>query len=729
MRVPEIRPLTPQRCTVLAPKNKHSFPILSEAIYLDTETSHNYNDKDRSGAGWVYQWAFRFCREFGFGRKPSELMAALKKIEEVNKLSVDDVHCIIFIHNSSYDLQYLKEFFFREYGTESFKMLAAGNHHFITFEIGPWIIRCSYKLANRSLAKWGKDLGIKDRKRTGLIDYDVRRYQDTKLTKRDWVYMFYDCIALEECVLEEMRVAGDNLNTIPLTSTGYVRRDTRKIFSRKKKAREEFRKTRLYKDSYGDCRMAFAGGLTHGNRFYAGKTVRVEEIRKLPGFEDVTGIRHRDFRSHYPSQIRFSDRCPRGKWELLYEWRPNLKPFTWDRLDIIKKDYCCLVAAIVGPMTLRDGVTLPYAQESKFALAAREDYEALVVDNGRLVKTAGHTTVTLTELDWDIIRRQYDFEATIISVRISKAGTYPDYLMETTDQYYFGKYEFKRRKNQLKAEKAASALIQDADASLTKSKNRLNGIYGMTATDPVRLTFAMDPNTGRWSQTELTGAVIEEALDKFYEKRSSCLSYQHGIYVTALARDELVSFVELVGYDHFLYADTDSIFYLSTPEIERKIGQRNRELYEEALRRHAYIEVDGKIVSYNAFDDEEEDIRAFRFLHAKAYAYETADGELHCTIAGVAARDSKGYTREQELGSIDELKNGKVFRRCGGTTVVYLEQPIRTLQVDGHEIEAASAAILMRVNKTLKDAMHKDEDVYPEEVPNGEAIEEHYILR
>ena len=715
MRVPEVRKLTPLRCTVLAARNKHSFPLLSEAVYLDTETSHNYDPDAGTGCGWVYQWALRFCRETGFGRTPSELMAALRRIEEVNKLSSDGVHCVIYIHNSSYDLAYLKDYFFREYGTEDFKMLASGNHHYITFEVGPWIVRCSYKLANRSLAKWGRDLGIPHKKKSGLIDYNVRRYQDSKLTRSDWLYMLYDVIALEECVLEEMRLAHDNLNKIPLTSTGYVRRDTRAEFGLDRKNRERFKKMRLDRQTYGDCRMSFSGGLTHGNRFYAGKTVR-------------GAIRHRDFRSDYPSQIRVSDRCPVGKFNLIYEWEPGLT-YSWEEVDELTRDHAALITCIVENMELLPGVTLPYAQESKFALAAHSDYIPLVVDNGRLVKTKGRTTVTMTEIDWSILRRQYNMKTTIIAVRAAKCGRYPQYLRDVTDRYYHGKYHFKQLIKDKKKAGAPEEEIRDAEASLTKSKNRLNGIYGMTATDPVRINFSMDPETGEWTHTELTTSVIEEGLDSFYKKRSSCLSYQHGIYVTALGRAELIEYVELIGYDKFLYADTDSIFYISTPEIEEKIEQRNREKYERAVALGAYITVGDKMITYDAFDDEGEDITAFRFLHAKAYAYETSDGELHCTIAGVAHRDAKGYTREQELGSIDNLKDAFVFRRTGSTTVVYLEHEPRIVDVDGHRIETAGAAVLLPTTKTLHDALHRDEDIYYEEVDenHGETAEQYII--
>ena len=399
-------------------------------------------------------------------------------------------------------------------------------------------------------------------------------------------------------------------------------------------------------------------------------------------------------------------------------------------MDSLKGEYCLLITAIVEDLQLRPGVTLPYAQESKFAFAAREDYVADIVDNGRLVRTKGRTTITMTEIDWDILRRQYDMKTMIVKVVYAIAGRYPKYLMDVTDHYYRGKYEYKKKVKELKASGASDELIRDAEASLAKSKARLNSIYGMCATDVVRISFTMNPATAKWTHTELTASVIEDALDQYYSKRSSFAEYQHGIYVTALARAELMEYVELIGYDHFLYADTDSIFYISTPEIEERIEQRNKEKYDNAIALGAYIEVDGKKITYDAFDLEDEDITAFRFLHAKAYAYETADGELHTTVAGVAHRDAKGFTREQELGRIDNLKNGMCFRRCGSTTVTYLEHAPHELEVDGHRIEAAAAAILLPTTKTLKDNMHKDEDIYFEEVDegHGETVENYIFL-
>ena len=60
-----VRMERPKISSVLA-GTKHKPPLLTEAIYLDTETSNNYNADTGEGYTWLYQWAFRWCRETAY---------------------------------------------------------------------------------------------------------------------------------------------------------------------------------------------------------------------------------------------------------------------------------------------------------------------------------------------------------------------------------------------------------------------------------------------------------------------------------------------------------------------------------------------------------------------------------------------------------------------------------------------------------------------------------------
>ena len=708
MKQPKISP-------VLAGTKKKA-PLLSEAVYLDTETSNNYDDETGEGSTWIYQWAFRWCRETAIGRTPEQLLDTLERVDRANGLTREGLRCVIFIHNASYDLSYLMPYFKDRYGIG--KILATAAHKIITFESGPWIVRCTYYLSNRSLYKWGADLKIRHGKRKGLIDYNVRRYQDSKLTRKDWVYQIYDVVALEECVLAEMHAEHDNLMTMPLTSTGYVRRDARRL-AREAGDWKEFQRTRLNADTYLALRAAFSGGLVHGNRFVSGKIVRmIDENGTVMG-------RHRDKRSYYPSELRKKILgFPEGPWEEYYLYRGEIG-CTWEELDELREDNCELITVLLGPVEIKKGETLPYLQESKCLLGADLGFKVKISDNGRVLKTEGYTVLTMTELDWEILRKQYDMPDTkILRVFLSRRGAIPGYLAKLIDWRFCDKSMLKDRANAMEE----GPEKEDMEINVTKSKNRLNGIFGMAATDVVRTEYELDPETWEWSHQLISKEMIEEKLDQYYKNRNSFMRYQIGVYTTAWARYDLMQMYWLIGPENFLYADTDSIFYQSTPEIEERIEAYNRKCYEESIACGAFIEYDGKIVTYDSFDEETyakkpERIKRFVFLHAKAYAYERDDDSMKITVAGVAKSDGKKTTREKELGSLENFKAGFVFRKCGSTAAVYLVGEPEIVTVEGHRISTAGGCVLVPTTKTLHDEFNRDTDFgYFEELSKREVL-------
>ena len=94
-------------------------------------------------------------------------------------------------------------------------------------------------------------------------------------------------------------------------------------------------------------------------------------------------------------------------------------------------------------------------------------------------------------------------------------------------------------------------------------------------------------------------------------------------------------------------------------------------------------------------------------MHAKCYAY-VSGGKLKCTIAGVSAYEdsTRQYSREDELGEIDNLKDGFVFTRCGGVTVKYVDTAeIGEYTYKGENLEVSSACIIEKGEKTLNNEM------------------------
>ena len=695
--------------------------LAKDYICLDTETSTNINEAGvETPMGWIYQWCLSYPKEGGvrwlvYGRRPSELTETLERIRYINGCN-DNNHILIFCHNLSYDYSYFHNFLIDNYKKMG-DLLAVGAHQIISWHINGLEFRDSLKLSQKSLAKWGEDLGVRHKKLVGEIDYHVVRYQDTPLARSDWRYMFRDVVTLDECIQAQLDYWNDTLKTIPLTLTGYVRREARKEFRKDKKNAKYFKNKELDVHLYKFMRSEFSGGLTHGNRFHMDMTVRVEDFRerikaKHPDY-DVSKliIRHRDFCSHYPSQ-QVCNYCPGGKFSLWYDYEQNEDSHPMYHEDLMKLDRCFIAAIQISNLHVRKGVTLPYVQQAK-VLAGKVDKLDLINDNGRVLHMLkGSTILAVNEFDMKWMIKQYTFDYRILRVYTTNKTPYPNYLRDLAKRFFYEKTLYKKEEKRIKNEKGDNCPEYfEAHTRTQISKALLNSLYGMSATDPVRISFTETPE-GKWEKEVLEEGEVAKRLAKFFNNRNNFMNYEFGCWTTAEARDELLEFTELIGYEFFLYADTDSIFYLSTPEIEEKIEKRNAELRTLDEEIGAYIDIDNERYFFNQFEDEMENITEFRFLHSKCYAYVTEDGKLHTTIAGVPEQGG-GTTRIDELGSINDLKPGKIFSKCGGTQTKY--PPLgasvrpRVEVINGHKVEVASYAIITNTTKELHSTEERHE--------------------
>ena len=119
-------------------KNHKITKYATKYICLDTETSHISNT-----CSWVYQWAAKFGELYVYGRKPSEIIDFMRRVAEHYELNAEK-KIIIYIHNASYDLQYLK-LFLRQYDPTA-DFLAIDSHSIIQCDVVGFRILCSYKL-------------------------------------------------------------------------------------------------------------------------------------------------------------------------------------------------------------------------------------------------------------------------------------------------------------------------------------------------------------------------------------------------------------------------------------------------------------------------------------------------------------------------------------------------------------------------------------------------------
>lgn len=623
-------------------------------------------DKERA---WIYQWAAKIKNTYVYGRKPSEIIELLHKIAEHYKLN-DKKNIIILIHNMSYDMQYLKNYLY-EYDP-TMEVLATDSHALIQCKIFGFKILCSYRMTNMSLANLAKHYATTYIKAVGEIDYNVTRYQDSELEYNDWLYMFSDVASQYDGITGYIKSMGYNyVFECPMTSTGFVRASCRKASKQDHEWREKFTLSALDLDTYKLCNQAFMGGVCILSYKYSDITIRSDKLG------------HKDFTSSYPAR-QILDYMPEGA-PMKYG-----EPKSAKELDYVLNNYCCIFILTLYDVHIKEGVTAPYIPGSKCIVLE----EGLKV-NGKVVY-AKHLTMAVCEIDFEIIRKQYTVSNfAIADMTVFKRGKIPVWLKNEIMLYFNNKCT---KKNSDYAE-------------YMRSKALLNSIYGMTATALIRPKYVLGKDL-MISLEQLDQETEEKELNRYYRSYNSFMPYQYSIYTTAHARKALFDMIECVGYDNFLYCDTDSVFYIKTEENEKRLAEYTEYCKQRAIDAGAYV---GN--KYLGMPEDEPQIRAFKGLHAKCYAMEEWDDDLNdyalqVVVAGIPKKSTKyidgepvTITNAEELESIDNLKDGFIFRHNGGSRAIYLERDKTIEDIDGHITEYASGVIIDMIEKELSDTM------------------------
>ena len=157
-----------------------------------------------------------------------------------------------------------------------------------------------------------------------------------------------------------------------------------------------------------------------------------------------------------------------------------------------------------------------------------------------------------------------------------------------------------------------------------------------------------------------------------------------------------------VGYENFLYCDTDSIFFIDNDKSEKIIHDYNSSIIAKCENLGYYVINRDKEKSYfKTFEDEKENIKEFRSLHSKCYGFIDGKDELNVTIAGVSKVGRNKRTIAKELRSLDNLKDGFQFVYCGSTKSKYLVSDCTIESINGHLTEYADSCIITDNIKTL----------------------------
>lgn len=193
--------------------NGKQYPAIK---YKDLNEKQKENCEFRST---MYIWMLSINDIVYYGRTWEEFRDFLNILENYSSYKK-----IIFIHNLSFEFQFLKSVF-------NFKNVLARKSHkvmkcdFIDYNIE---LRCTYFMSNCALKYLPKLFNLPVKKMVGDLEYEKIRHSKTKLTKKELKYCENDCMVIYYYILEELKTY-ERVDKIPLTSTGHVRRELKNI--------------------------------------------------------------------------------------------------------------------------------------------------------------------------------------------------------------------------------------------------------------------------------------------------------------------------------------------------------------------------------------------------------------------------------------------------------------------------------------------------------------------
>ena len=643
-------------------KNRRGNPAGKKRHYVGITTAFDIETTllDDIEQSIMYIWQWQFGTDYTvIGRTWEEFLDLQIRIKRVLPA---DSWLVVYVHNLSYEFQFLKGI----YQFVPDDIFAVASRKLIKCDMqGCFEFRCSYKLTNMSLKQFTTRMRVEHTKLSGEeFDYFVKRYPWTPIEGEELEYCVNDVLGLVEAVNALMERDGDTLQTIPLTSTGYVRRNAKRAM------REGIHHNFVYSilpdfETYKALREAFRGGNTHANRYYAG--------------DIVENVHSADRSSSYPAVMC---NCEFPMTEFVPILPKDLNKEYIARCITIRHKALLLRIGIKG-LKLRDPFWgCPYLSKDK----CRNIHKAVdTEDNGRILE-AEYLETTVTDIDLKIIMEEYTGQIIFLQGWYSSYKKLPEPLINEVVKYYKDKTELKGVKGQ--------------EIFYDKAKALLNSLYGMMAQDPVKHSLIFR-QFGDWDEDETPD---EELLGRSNKK--AFLAYQWGVWVTAHSRDALERGIRLVheteGSD-FVYCDTDSVKYTGTVDWSRY----NRDRVMECTESGSFATDPKGITHYMGVFETEDNpetgyaYRYFKTLGAKKYACVEKDGEgVHCTIAGVNKK--KGGSELDKHGGLSAFAEGFVFTEAGGTQAVYNDSPaIHKVVIDGKELAITSNVAILPSEYTL----------------------------
>ena len=618
---------------------------------FDIEASSFRDEATREKAACMYIWQFGFNGSVIYGRTWEEFLSFLDIFSTYLELSPTR-HLYIYVHNLSYEFQWIKKFFEWDdvFALKKRKVAKA------IYEPRGLEFRCSYILTNAGLAHVADNMIIRYpvKKLVGNLDYSLIRSSATPLTKPEIDYAMNDVRVVMSLIQEKIENEG-GIDQIPLTNTGYVRNYIREKCMPNK---HDSQKTHQLMDSlsidsedeYKQDKNALMGGFTHAGILHANKTRRM-----MKGFDRTSAYPYEMLASYFPmSRAKYIG-----------------APSSPEEFESYLNSYCCIFDVEFYNL-------LPAVDYENYLSIHKCIAEDFTLNNGRIV-SAKKCFCSLTEIDFEICMKMYTWDNMKISnMRIYTRGYLPRSIILAILKLYENKTKLKG--------------IPDQAVEYLRSKGMLNSSFGMMLTDIIRPSYRLNDDA-EWITEEAQTAKLLNSYNKNFNR---FLFYAWGIYVTAHARYHLFEAIWECAED-YVYADTDSVKCLNPEKHERFFKIANFKV-EMALRKMCRVQnIDFELCRPETIDGEkkllglwEEDgnYLLFKTCGAKRYIYVNAPDKKHSepylglTVAGLNKKTAIPYLLNNFDGDfiaiLDHFHDGFTIPpgHAGKQTVTYIDNHI-----------------------------------------------------
>ena len=623
------------------------------AMSFDIETSSFYEDKNgviytndeykklknkvkAEKKAIMYIWQFAIEENVIIGRTWNDFIYFCKKLYDY--LNLKERYIIVYVHNLSYEFQFICKWFnwidiFAD--SERKPIKAMTDTHFI--------FKCSYRLSGYSLEVLANNLKSHNiKKMVGDLDYNLIRNSKTPISKEELKYCENDVLIVTSYIDEQINEFG-NIEKIPLTQTGKVRRYVRKQCFQNKEYKYFIKELTIEKPEYLLLKNAFAGGFTHCNAMYTNKICK-----------NVTSY---DFTSSYPT-VLISEKYPMSKGK---EVNVNSES------ELIKliKNYCVLVDLQFT------NIKTSFMYEQIISYSKCRNVKNPLINNGRIVQ-ADTLTITCTDIDFLNIKDFYKWDNMKIGLcYIYKKDYLPKEFVKTILHLYKSKTELKG--------------IDGKEVEYLHSKELLNSLYGMCVTSIVHDTINF--NGSEWT-TE--NGNLDEELKNYNTDKNRFLFYHWGVWCTAYARNNLYTAIRECKED-YIYSDTDSVKIFDVDKHKKYFEEYNKWIVKKLEKCLNYHNIPLYFISPKTIKGEIKTLGIwdfdgfytdFKTLGAKRYIFKK-DNKLSITVCGLSKKSGKEFIENQKNPFI--FFNEGMYVDCehtGKMTHTYIDKEIENTITD-----------------------------------------------